>query len=436
MTSDRVCEARGLLVDGDTRLLTDPCEYFQEGVWIQVGCGRLRCSNCESWVRSGPPGLGPKINESFDVRVLYAATDWSALPFIVERSSLHARMRLYACKCNYWEATTVDPLENDHDHDSDPNLPWSCAGHPVPQLPIALTDFTIDAQTDAADLVTRILNGSCPRPLERKDALGPEPAIWLAWLYVYLKGLPLADKLSSAIADRLEDAEPLVVGRVLYFFAKFPRAAGIEKLVARAEADLHRVALGYPIPEARSAPTLWSVLIAVLEQKPRARDAIDARCEALIKRLLVEPLSSLPHDDLGPSSTLDYERERRTRQGQSVLSDFVRSRKEERADVVAHELARLSSAFDDPEMRVFIADHIGEIDAAAPGRWRAAMTLLTDRLHKPAQGHLIVVAGARIIQDRLASADEFRAWIEARRGSGWVREAWVLPLETMLQEQK
>src|ERR1700752_4043618 len=99
MTGDRVCAQRGLLVDGDTRLLTDPSEYFHEGVRVHVGCERLRCANCESWVRAGPPGLGLKDHVRFDVRTLYAATEWSALPFIEQRTSLHSPVRLYACKC-------------------------------------------------------------------------------------------------------------------------------------------------------------------------------------------------------------------------------------------------------------------------------------------------------------------------------------------------
>ncbi|HUS29116.1 MAG TPA: hypothetical protein VMZ53_11415 [Kofleriaceae bacterium] len=66
------------------------------------------------------------------------------------------------------------------------------------------------------------------------------------------------------------------------------------------------------------------------------------------------------------------------------------------------------------------------------GRWRQAMTLLTDRMHKPAQGHLIVIAGARVIQAKLTTPAEFRAWMRSRRGFGWVDDSWVRPLETML----
>jgi hypothetical protein len=440
MSADRVCAQSGLLVDGDTRLLTDPCEYFHRGVDVPVGCARLRCASCNAWVRGGPPGLGFKDGVQRDVRALHAAPDWSALPFIEEQYALHNRMRLYVCTCRWWVAESVEPIDNNHEFESDPNVPWACAGHPVPELPLSLNNLTIDAGTNWPLLVDKILRGSCPRALDRKDALGDEPGVWLAWLYVYLQGLSIAGNHSSAIADRLDDSDPHVVGRVLYFFARFPRAVGIEKVVARAEADVHRVALGYPIPENRSAPTLWAVLVARLEHAPKQRDELDTRVESLIKRLLFTPLSSLPHDDLGPTGTVDFERQRRARLGWDndtlnwFLDDFARSRKRERTDVIGNEIARSPGIFDDAEMRVFIADHIVELDAAAPGRWRQVMTLLTDWIHKPAQGHLIVVAGARLIQAGLVRPDEFRAWIRARRTAGWVDDAWVLPLESLLEQ--
>jgi hypothetical protein len=441
MSTERRCAQSGLLVDGDTRLATDPCEYFRWGDGVQVGCGRLWCANCQAWVRGGPPGLGLKADARVDLRALHAAPDWSALAFVEEPYALHNRMRLYACTCRSWAAESVEPIDNDREFASDPDVPWACAGHPVPALPLALGELRIDGDTDWAKLVDTILRGSCPRALERQDALGAEPALWLTWLYVYLRGLPVADDLSAAIAQRHQDADPQVVGRVLYFFSQVPRANDVAQLVARAEADVHRVALGYPIPEATSAVTLWSVIVARLVSAPSQRDELDTRVASLINRLLFVPLTSLPHDDLGPTGTVDFERQRRARQGWDddtltwFLTDFARTRARERADVIGHALATSSSIFADPELRVFIADHVVELDAAAPGRWRAVMTLLSDWLHKPAQGHLLVVAGARVIESGLATPDELRAWIDERRAYGWVRDEWVVPLESILTQR-
>src|SRR5262245_44123581 len=110
MSADRVCAQSGLLVDGDTRLLTDPCEYFHPSVRVQVGCGGLRCANCKAWVRAGPPGLGLKDNVRPDLRAMHAAPDWSAVPFVDEAYTLHSRMRLYVCTCRYWAAESVEPI--------------------------------------------------------------------------------------------------------------------------------------------------------------------------------------------------------------------------------------------------------------------------------------------------------------------------------------
>ena len=439
MSAERVCAQSGLLVDGDTRVLTDPCEYYHPAVGVQVGCGRLRCESCKAWVRSGPPGLGLKAGTRFDLRALHAAPDWSALAFVEQAYTLFNRMRLHACLCCIWTAESVAPIDNDHELVSDPAMPWACAGHPAPEPPLVLNQLVIDAGTDWTQLVDAILRGSCPRALERPEALGAEPGLWLAWLYVYLRGLPIADELSLAIADRIEDPEPQVVGRVLYFFVHFSRARGIEKIVAHIEADIHRVALGYPIPEHPPALTRWAVLETRLRNAPDQRDDLDARVEALVERLLVMPRSSLPHDDVGPSGTGDFERQRRERLGwdsatlKYVLDDFARTRARERTDVVGRALERSAGMFASAERRRFIADHILEIDAAAPGRWRQALALLSDWHGKPAQGHLIVVAGARVILARRATPAEFRAWIAERRRYGWVDAAWVAPLETMLE---
>lgn len=442
MTFERVCADRGLLVDGDTRFASDPCEYYDGAIGALVGCARLRCERCGALVRGGPPGVTIRDGASIDAAKLYAAPDWSALPAFERREPAlrnERRVRFYACKCQRWEAARVDAIDNDHDSPSDPDLPWACAGHPVPELPLVLGELSISAKPDWAAVVNRVLDGSCPRALGLPHDNGDGPSVWLGWLYAYLRGTPGADGLSSAIADRFADPSPLVIGRVLFFFARFPGAKGIERLVHQAETDPRQVAIGYPIPEHHKANTLWDVLAARLAAR-RERDAVDARVDALVRRLLVLPLSSLSHADRGSTDLVQQERELRARMGwdpnsdltKSWLDDYARLKKSERIDVVASELERSPGAFDDASLREFLADHIVEIDAAAPGRWKLVMERLTDYLHKPEQGHLIVVAGARVIRAKLASADDLRRWIQQRRSYGWVDDSWVSPLEAML----
>ena len=443
MTHERVCSSRGLLVDGDTRLATDPCEFNDDAVLAPVGCGRLRCASCGAWVRAGAPGLTIKDGTSIDAATLYAAASWANVPAFEQRKPAlrnESRARFYACKCSRWEATRVDRIDNEHDSPNDPEIPWSCAGHPLPELPIRLGDLMVGGTIDVAGLVRKVLAGSCPRALELPMRLGDGPGVWLGWLYTYLRGLPLAETFASAIAGKIDDADPAVVGRVLFFFTRFPHAAGIDHLVARAGADVHRVAVGYPIPEHYKVPTVWDVLAARLALRT-AGDALDARVEAVVRRALVVPLASLSHADLGSTNLVEQERQLRVKQGWDVNSDFAKQsiddyaklKNSERIDVVANELERSPGAFDDPELRVFLADHIFEIDAAAKGRWKLVMERLSDWLNKPEQGHLIVIAGARVIEAKLASADEVRAWIQSRRAYGWVNDAWVLPLEGILE---
>lgn len=394
-------------------------------------------------MRAGPPGLTIGDGARIAAATLYDATDWAALPAFEQRAPAgrnESRVRFYACKCSRWEAERVDRLDNEHDSPSDPDLPWACAGHPTPALPVVVGELTVAGVQDCGRSVGEILGGTCPRALELPHGNGDGPSVWLGWLYVYLRGLPVAEGLSTAIADRIGSADPLDVGRVLSFFSRFPRAAGVERIVARAEAGPHRVAVGHPLPELHEAPTIWDVLTARLAQRIGG-DVLDRRVDALVRRVLVAPLAELSHADVGPTSQVEYERQRRARMGWDLesafgrewIADYAKLKQSERLDVVANSLRESPGAFDDPDLRRFLADHVLEIDAAAPGRWKLVMHRLSDWLHKPEQGHLIVVAGARVLTAGLASPDELRAWIASRRASGWVDEAWVGPLEGMLE---
>lgn len=370
---------------------------------------------------------------------LHATPDWAQLPELERRGpvlTIDKPVRMYVCTCRRWDAEQTEAIAYDHDLKTAPNVPWECAGHPSPELPLVLGELSLASGVDCAHVVRRILEGVRPRALELPHGAPEGPGLWLCWLYAYLSGLPVADDLSAAIAERVEDRDPHVVGRVLHFFARFPAAKGLERVVAFAEAGPHRVAVGYPIPEFYVAPTLWSVLAARLAEQP------DARVDALIRRVLLIPLASLSHEDLGPTDLVECERQLRLRHGwdpngehlRTHLQDYARLKKSERIDVVASQLEYSHGAFDDVALRRFLADHIVEIDAAAKGRWRLVMHLLTDWRHKPDLAHLIVVAGTRVFRAGLASAAELRAWIQARRAYGWVRDEWVLPLERLLEE--
>jgi hypothetical protein len=406
----RSCDDGGLLVNAKTRLPTDVCEYFRKETRVLVGCNRLRCTRCNEWVRNAPR-LSLKTGVPRDVGVLYDAESWEGLPFVEESG----RFRLYACRCTVWEAGANDTIKNDHDSASEPDVPWICAGHSVPDLPVSLGGLTIAVDTDCVQLVGKILAGTCPRALGTgPGSLDDGPSLWLGWLYTYLDGLALADRFSAAIGERVADPDPVTVGRALCFFLRFPKAVGYERVVARAEAAPQRAAVGYGIPEYYDALTIWDVLVARLDQRSQPLDALDERTMEVVRNVLVLPLSSLSHDNLGspPSGTA------------------------QRTDVVVHTFTRVvTKAFNDADLRLWIADHIVKLDAAAKGRWRQYMDLLADWHRKPELGHLIVSAGMRLIEGRVVGVAEFREWMNGLRANhGWVDDAWVLPLTSVLEE--
>ena len=432
MTHPRSCAYNGHLVDGATRLSVDPCEYNDLAVRALVGCCQLKCSRCGAFVRGGPPGLELKPGMRVDFALLQSAPSWAELPFLQPRLVVwgwERRVRLYACKCLCWDIELTEGLEVDHEFPDSPAGTWACAGHPLPELPLQLGGLEIGATTDWPSVVSRILDGTRPRELELAPAEREGPSIWLGWLYNYLRGLGAAEQLSAAIAERITDPEPVVVGRVLFFFMRFPGASGVERLIARAEEDVSRVAIGYPIPEFDKVPSLWSVLVE--------KQGIDE----LIRRVLVLPLFSLSHEQVGQTDLVECERELRSRVGwdkhpnlmRSWLEDFARARKAERLDVVATALQSSAGAFHDPSMRRFLAEHVVEIDAAGKGRWRQVMHLLSEWRTVPGRAELLVAAGSRIFEAGLASAEELRAWIQQRRSYGWVQDEWVRPLEAVLQ---
>jgi hypothetical protein len=374
---NRFCDRRGLLVDGKTALPDDPCEYWNPATLVPRGCTRLRCESCGKFVSSTVDGIERK----------------------------------YQCECRSFTAVSQATLENEHDSTSDPDVPWSCAGHDPPALPLELGGLTVGGDWDG--LVARILGGSAPRALGLRTE---GPGIWLGWLYAYLLELPEAESLSRAIGARAADGDPAVMGAVLWFFARFPSAPGIEKVIERAEAHPNDVAVGQLIPE-YYVPTIWEVLLARLET--HGKEPIDARVVALVQQALVAPLSSLSNADAGNPAWID-----------TFYSSL-------RTDAVGRALERTSGTFDDEELRLWLADHIVEIDAAAPGRWKKVMTRLSDWALKPETGHLILIAGMRLLERGVASPDALAEWIEWRRvNHGWMEDAWVLPLQDQIEQQR
>jgi hypothetical protein len=155
-----------------------------------------------------------------------------------------------------------------------------------------------------------------------------------------------------------------------------------------------------------------------------------------LRQTLLTPLGSLSHADLGPVDLIDAQRQHRKRLGydvdstgeQDLLVHYADMTRRKRVDVVSNALRRRSSAFDEPALRLFLAENIVAIDRAAPGRWRLIMTILADWYQKPELGYLIVLAGIALLDSRAVTGREMREWIDASRG--WRDPAWIMPLES------
>jgi hypothetical protein len=336
-------------------------------------------------------GATIKEGEHGDLAALYSTPPekWPSLPFVTTRFSA---WRTYACKCHTWQESSAHLLVNDRESPGDPNVPWTCGGHPPPVLPVTLENTTITETTDWAATVERILHGARPRALQRDDE---GPWLLLIWLYAYLRGLPVASKLSTAVANRVDDRDDRVVGAVLFLFRQFPAANGIERVLARAESDVASVFVGHKVPERSFAPRLWDVMIAAMQQRTDVNDAFDARLVNLVRNVML-------------------------RSGPDAAKVDVTLRDYDHAD-----------AFRDDDF-AWMADNIVALEAASPGRWRALMDLFYFASRRlVAREHLLVMGGIALIRSRRVDPGEIRAWV---RETASATSAWVLPLESALDE--
>lgn len=410
MSTLRYCHEGGRVTGGEMPIPNDLCEYQPAKVEALVGCNRLKCGNCGAWVRHGPPGLVAKEDARPHLAEIYEAENWRGLTCLKKGPTSH---RLYVCRCTAW-AGQHDHMMADPDPDpyNDPVLPWRCDGHPTPEFPVVFDDGILSAETDLAVFVDRILRGWRPRQIYRRGLEGP--ALWLIWTYAYLFGSPEADSFSRACAARISDPDPVIVGRVLHLFTRFPDAEGVAEVVGVAKSHPERIAVGYAVPELGRYLTEIEMLAARLDRGGKPSDAMD-----LFRGALLTPLDNLSTDTKGE---LD------------VDANEMQSIEALRADLPFRMLEQLreTPAFAESDLE-WLADHVVDIERAGPNRWSAVLSLLAwaDWSRKEELSHLVVVAGIALVQSGAVDRGELREWLQTNGG----QEAWVLPITMAINKR-
>ena len=421
---------------GQHRIPDDPCEYSAAEVNAVIGCSRLRCTRCGELVRHSEPGWAGRADLRSNAAVLYDAESWDDHPLLEQKADNY---RLYACKCTTWagfEDYPTDPV--DPEPSTDPEFPWRCEGHPVPQLPVEMGSVTFGDASDTADVVERILSGWSPQNFGAVR-VNPGPTMGLAWLYSYLLGLAEADDLSLAIADRLTDSDSQKAAAALFFFVRYPRASGFEVILDGAEKDFDNVLRGYPMRRLRSYTSALHVMAERIMSANQLRDDLDLRAVAVLQKSLITPLSQLSTTPIGDIDLVAlYRTELGDEDGQldesatRKLHWFERDLAVVSSDIPGYLLTyQLGDppAFNESEL-TWLAEHIVDIEQAGSGRWKTVINLLlmADLARSEELSHLIVVAGVALAESTVVPRDELAAWVTGRGTAN----AWAMPIQIAL----
>jgi hypothetical protein len=359
---------------------------------------------------------------------------------LVQQTVEHDGDRTYRCGCQVFRCSNLGTAFNDHDSPNDPNVTWACCGHPAPTLPCPLGALHLHAEPDWSVVVAQVLAGAKPTPAGRYEGALDGPASWLAWLGLYLADTPYADALGRAVAARFQDSDPQVRGRVLLFFEQHPALDGIEQLFAEATAHPESVVVGYPVPEGRFIPTLWRVLVERLCRIADRTSPTSRLAEEAVRRAVVVPLAQLVREERGP---YDFIGERRraavehsahrgtllTPSELQTLDEHEDLQRRLRADPIRHsfEIEWEQDAFNSPGLARFVAEQILAIDAAAPGRWRGILSLLSSWTLRAEPFALL--AGTLLVTRGGVCREELQEFIDQRRRRGkTVESAWAEPV--------
>lgn len=275
------CCNDGTLVDATAPFPDDVADYHAHPALGLVGCNRLHCARCFEYVRSAP-GVGFALPDmEVDLDALFEREELLGGPEIMRT---HEARRLYLCRCSRWLEAFSRPVRiADPDPLTDPTMPWACGGHPLMRLPNELDGVFVRDAAEVAELARRAVSDGFAGPEARPRAA----AAWTARLYARLRGTEAADVVAEIAADGLDAADAAARARALRFFAIFPLAVGVARVV-------DAIARG-GAPDETEAAARWAVAAPFVGRNERVREL--ARRDVLAGRRAPELVAALERED-------------------------------------------------------------------------------------------------------------------------------------------
>lgn len=202
------CVSRGCVGGARDIRPVDPRDFNWRGRRSAVVCSNLACSACGVVVRCAD---GCSLDGRKWLKKAYAADNLSQAPGVCRGFT---DGRLYVCRCRSWEGRSLVGLAlSDLNSETRLELPetWSCAGHPVFELPACIDGVELPEQPAWEALLC---------DLSHRPATPEAPHRWQRWLdrvFGMLSGTPHQTALDETIIRSLDSTDPAVCARALKF---------------------------------------------------------------------------------------------------------------------------------------------------------------------------------------------------------------------------
>ena len=292
-----MCTGDGHVVGLSLPLPTDPCDYCIDAPLGTVGCNNLYCYKCGVVVRNVP---GLQLQEEFALsklllqlhgiklapqelgiygsaymKYIYDLPDIGTSPLVRPSKS----DRLYICRCSDLAEANANSLDTSDPIPSDPNVPWSCAGHPVVTLPHEFDGARAESEADLVEMCNRSLHGWRPAGAHPQDRRGDA---WAARLHGRLANTPWQEPVALAAVSCLDDQDADVRAAAIAFCQQRKVRAGMERGVELLEnqralfTDVPNKLPGYANNKTLEEALLY-LICPLVEQSERARDLVRAQ---------------------------------------------------------------------------------------------------------------------------------------------------------------